>query len=166
MPAVNDVVKLASGGTGAPPPAGCWAPGIWSENYYACTFMDGGSTFLSRKGFLGASATIPAGQPPCVAETNATILTAGLFAPLVRFEPLCRAPACFETQFGLTILQNGTTKFNAVYGALGSLSLRSKDGTVIDHAATSAVGETVILLRTPLPLAGVSTGLEREVSPN
>ena len=39
---------------------GCWKPGIWSENYYACTFMDGGSTFLSRKAFLGAPASLPA----------------------------------------------------------------------------------------------------------
>ncbi len=120
----------------APAGGGCWKPGIWSENYYACTFMDGGSTFLSRKAFLGAPASLPAGHPPCVAEANATVTTGGLFAPLVRFEPLCRQPACFETQFGISVLQNGTVKFSGVFGALGSLSLRANDGTLIDHAAT------------------------------
>eukprot|EP01043_Picozoa_sp_COSAG02_P093784 COSAG02_NODE_30281_length_554_cov_0.894505_1_plen_116_part_01 len=45
----------------------CWKPGIWSENYYACTFMDGGSTFLSRKAFLGAPAALSPGHPPGVA---------------------------------------------------------------------------------------------------
>lgn len=69
---------------------------------------------------------------------NATVAVGGLFAPLVRFEPLCRQPACFETQFGISVLQNGTAKFSAVFGALGSLSLLDADGTLIDHAATWA----------------------------
>ena len=83
----------------------CWSPQPWADNYYACTFLDGGSAFLSRKAFLGAPAVLPAGAGRCVASATATVGTAGLFAPLVRFEPLCREPACFETPFELTLTQ-------------------------------------------------------------
>eukprot|EP01048_Picozoa_sp_COSAG05_P007084 COSAG05_NODE_488_length_9324_cov_10.796336_3_plen_243_part_00 len=121
-------------------PAGsCWKPQIWSENYYSCTFLDiFGSTFLSRKAFLGAPDRIPS-TAACVATMTAEVTSPGLFAPLVRFEPLCRAPACFETQFLLTISQAGKARFRSVYGALGSLDLdapASQGGAVIDHALT------------------------------
>jgi hypothetical protein len=41
-----------------------------------------GSTFLSRKAFLGAPAVVPPG-PPCVATFEVTVL-GGLYVPLVR----------------------------------------------------------------------------------
>lgn len=45
----------------------------------------------------------------------------------MRFEPLDRAPASFETQFQLTVAQGNppVVKFSAVFGALGSLDLLS-----------------------------------------
>ena len=109
-----------------------------SAQTHRSTFLDGGSAFLSRKAYLGAPAELPTatGAAGCVATTTATVTTAGLFAPLVRFEPLCRAPACFETQFMVTVTQAGAPRFAAVYGALGTLDLRDGTGTVIDHAIT------------------------------
>eukprot|EP01050_Picozoa_sp_SAG11_P006404 SAG11_NODE_495_length_8943_cov_274.008028_2_plen_200_part_00 len=120
------------------PTGSCWKPQIWSENYYSCTFLDVfGSTFLSRKAFLGAPDSVTG--PACVATMTAQVKHPGLFAPLVRFEPLCRTPACFETQFHLTVTQAGKVRFSSVYGSLGSLDLNapaSQGGAVIDHALT------------------------------
>ena len=84
------------------------------DNYWSSTF---GNMFLSRKGFLGAPASIDKGTE-CVASTNATVRFGGVFAPLVRFEALCEPPACFETQFMLEVEQHGATQFSAVHGAL------------------------------------------------
>jgi hypothetical protein len=143
-------------------PAGsCWAVQAWAENYYACTFLDGGSTFLSRKGFLGAPAAVPDGTH-CVATLNATVHTGGIFAPLVRFEPLDRAPASFETQFQLTIAQGGVVRFSGVYGALGTLTLRTTPtDPVINHALTWAgVSDRVLLEPGPVSVSlSVSAGL-------
>ena len=71
---------------------GCWRPGAWPlDNYWSSPF---GNMFLSRKGFLGAPASIDKGTVECVASTNATVRFGGVFAPLVRFEALCEPPAC------------------------------------------------------------------------
>jgi hypothetical protein len=45
---------------------------LQAANYYACTFMDGGSTFLSRKAFLGAPAAVAAGAV-CEATMQASL---------------------------------------------------------------------------------------------
>ena len=87
-----------------------------------------GSVFLSRKAFLGAPATIPAGAGDCTA-TITTEVAGGLYVPLVRFESVCRPPACFETQFQLSIAQGGDeehhpwkTVFAGVFGDLAQIS--------------------------------------------
>ena len=56
------------------------------QNYFSSAFgapgSGMGSTFLSRKAFLGAPAVVPPG-PPCVATFEVTVL-GGLYVPLVR----------------------------------------------------------------------------------
>ena len=103
-----------------------------TQNYFASRFgapgSGMGSVFLSRKAFLGAPATIPAGAGDCTA-TITTEVAGGLYVPLVRFESVCRPPACFETQFQLSIAQGGDeehhpwkTVFAGVYGDLAQIS--------------------------------------------
>ena len=83
-----------------------WQPGNWGENYYAATFAN---TFLSRKAFLGAPATGPA----TVATRTVQIPAAGKYAVLARYEAAYR----FETQFRITVKQNGRTVLDRLYGA-------------------------------------------------
>jgi hypothetical protein len=103
----------------------CWRSLPWGDNAYASTFLAGGSTFLSRKAFLGAPAAhLGLGKGGrCVASATARITVADIYAPLVRFEALCRRPACFETQFEVTVAQAGVVKFTGVYGATDTLDL-------------------------------------------
>ena len=75
----------------------CWRSLPWGDNAYASTFLAGGSTFLSRKAFLGAPAadtSLGKGQS-CVASANGTIAVAGVYAPLVRFVSNLPALAVF-----------------------------------------------------------------------
>ena len=98
--------------------AGCWRAGQWvlGENYFAATF---GSGFLSRRAFLGAPETLPAGTDVCVATKAITVPAQGNFAVLVRYE-FPGDTQHWRTQFNLTVEQPpGTEKFNIEYGVPG-----------------------------------------------
>jgi len=89
------------------PADGDWQAKPWGTNYYAATFAN---VFLSRQAYLGAPEQGAASR--AVAEVD--IPAADTYLVLVRYEAAYR----FQTQFNVSIEQNGQVVFNKTYGAL------------------------------------------------
>ena len=89
-----------------------WEAKRFGENYYAATFAN---SFLSRKAFLSA----PEQCDETLATIQVQIPAAGRYLALIRYEAAYR----FETQFKLTIEQNGQKKLDRSYGARNNLKI-------------------------------------------
>jgi hypothetical protein len=84
-----------------------WVAKDWGENYFCATFAN---AFLSRKAFLGAPETL---EQPAVATVRVQVPADGKYLVLARYESVYR----FETQFDVSIEQNGRRVFHRRYGA-------------------------------------------------
>ena len=94
-----------------------WQAKPWGENYYANM---GGNTFLSRKAFLGAPEQV---RGTARATLTVDVQEAGRYLVLARYEACYR----FETQFTITVEQNGRRVFSRLYGARQHVKIWGRD---------------------------------------